>query len=116
MLEGRGDDNAQVLRDNGIATGLSRFNGGQAELSLFSELPVDSLVLDPSIVDRFAGPPRESLLHTAVERMIPLIREHGVAVLVPDLSTEERTAWWRRVEVDAAYGDHLAPAVPGYEL
>ncbi|XVS65942.1 EAL domain-containing protein [Actinosynnema sp. CA-299493] len=115
MLEGKGDDNAQVLRDNGISTGLTRFNGGQAELSLFGELPVDALVLDPSIVGRLAEP-HGSFLHTAVELMIPLIRDYGVAVLVPDLSTEERTAWWRRVEVDAAYGDHLAPVVPGYEL
>ncbi|ROP37773.1 PAS domain S-box protein [Saccharothrix texasensis] len=115
MLEGRGDDNAQVLRDNGISTGLTRFNGGQAELSLFGELPVDALVLDPSIVGRLAEP-HESFLHTAVELMIPLIRDYGVAVVVPDLSTEERTAWWRRVEVDGAYGDHLAPVVPGYEL
>ncbi len=115
MLEGRGDDNAQVLRDNGIATGLTRFNGGQAELSLLDELPVDALVLDPSVVRRLAERP-ESLLHDAVARMVELIRSSGVSVLVPDLSTRERAAWWTRVEVDAAFGDHLAPAVPGYEL
>ena len=115
MLEGMGDDNAQVLRDNGIATGLTRFNGGQAELSLLDELPVDALVLDPSVVGRLAERP-ESFLHDAVARMVALIRSSGVSVLVPDLATEEQAALWRRVEVDAAFGDHLAPAVPGYEL
>lgn len=115
MLEGVGEDNAQVLRDNGIATGLTRFNGGQAELSLLDELPVDALVLDPSVVSRLAERP-ESFLHTAVERMVALLRSSGVAVLVPDLSTEDRTRWWTRVEADAAFGDHLAPAVPSYEL
>ncbi|MFI9006419.1 putative bifunctional diguanylate cyclase/phosphodiesterase [Actinosynnema sp. NPDC053489] len=114
-LEGLGDDNAQVLRDNGIATGLTRFNGGQAELSLLDELPVDELVLDPSVVRRLAGRP-ESFLHDAVARMVALIRSSGVAVLVPDLATGEQVAWWARVGVDAAFGDHLAPAVPGYEL
>ncbi|MCE6997800.1 EAL domain-containing protein [Saccharothrix sp. S26] len=115
MLDGVGEDNAQVLRDNGIATGLTRFNGGQAELALLDELPVDALVLDPSVVRRLAERP-ESLLHTAVERMVALIRSSGVAVLVPDLSTEHQAAWWAGVEVDAAFGDHLAPAVPSYEL
>ncbi|MEV8439100.1 EAL domain-containing protein [Actinosynnema sp. NPDC051121] len=115
MLEGVDEDNAQVLRDNGIATGLSRFNGGQAELSLLDELPVDALVLDPSVVRRLAERP-ESFLHTAVARMVGLIRSSGVSVLVPDLSTAQRAAWWAEVEVDAAFGDHLAPAVPGYEL
>ncbi|MEU4764607.1 EAL domain-containing protein [Actinosynnema sp. NPDC023794] len=115
MLDGMGEDNAQVLRDNGISTGLTRFNGGQAELSLLDELPVDALVVDPSVVGRLADRP-ESFLHTAVARMVALIREAGVSVLVPALATAEQAAWWRRVEVDAAYGDHLAPAVPGYEL
>jgi diguanylate cyclase (GGDEF)-like protein/PAS domain S-box-containing protein len=115
MLDGVGDDNAQVLRDNGIATGLTRFNGGQAELSLLDELPVDALVLDPSVVRRLAERP-ESFLHTSVARMVGLIRSSGVSVLVPDLSTARRAAWWAEVEVDAAFGDHLAPAVPGYEL
>ncbi|PSL56532.1 PAS domain S-box-containing protein/diguanylate cyclase (GGDEF)-like protein [Saccharothrix carnea] len=115
MLAGMGEDNAQVLRDNGIATGLTRFNGGQAELALIDELQVDALVLDPSVVRRLAERP-ESFLHAAVERMVALIRSSGVAVLVPDLSTGEQAAWWTRVEVDAAFGDHLAPAVPSYEL
>jgi EAL domain-containing protein (putative c-di-GMP-specific phosphodiesterase class I) len=115
MLHGVDDDNAQVLRDNGVAAGLTRFNGGQAELSLLDELPVDALVLDPSVVRRLAERP-ESLLHDAVARMVGLVRSSGVSVLVPDVATEERAAWWARVEVDAAFGDHLAPAVPGYEL
>ncbi|OKI38030.1 diguanylate cyclase [Saccharothrix sp. CB00851] len=115
MLDGQGEDNAQVLRDNGIATGLTRFNGGQAELSLLDELPVDALVLDPSVVRRLAERP-ESFLRDAITRMVALIRSSGCSVLVPDLSTEERAAWWTRVEVDAAFGDHLAPAVPSYEL
>ncbi|WP_367131117.1 putative bifunctional diguanylate cyclase/phosphodiesterase [Saccharothrix sp. HUAS TT1] len=115
MLEGVGEDNAQVLRDNGIATGLTRFNGGQAELALLADLRVDALVLDPSVVRRLAERP-ESFLHEAVARMVGLIRLSGVSVLVPGIATEEQAAWWARVEVDAAFGDHLAPAVPGYEL
>ncbi|GAB2970947.1 EAL domain-containing protein [Saccharothrix stipae] len=115
MLDCVDDDNAQVLRDNGIAAGLTRFNGGQAELALLEEMPVDAVVLDPSVVRRLAERP-ESFLHDAVARMVDLIRSSGVSVLVPDVDTALRAAWWARVEVDAAFGDHLAPAVPGYEL
>ncbi|MGW4115819.1 EAL domain-containing protein [Actinosynnema sp. NPDC004786] len=115
MLDVPGDDTAQVLRDNGIAVGLTRFNGGQAELSLLDDLPVDALVLDPSVVRRLADRP-PSFLHEAVSRMVALIRDSGVSVTVPDVSTPDRADWWTGVGVDAAYGDHLAPAVPVYEL
>ncbi|NUT51044.1 MAG: EAL domain-containing protein [Saccharothrix sp.] len=115
MLGGTGDDNAQVLRDNGIATGLARFNGGQAELSLLDELPVDALVLDPSVVRRLAERPG-SFLRAAVAGMVGAIRSSGVTVVAPDITTDDRLSWWTGVEVDAAFGDHLAPAVPGYEL
>ncbi|MEU4740131.1 diguanylate cyclase [Actinosynnema sp. NPDC023658] len=115
MLDGAGEDNAQVLHDNGIGTGLARFNGGQAELSLLTDLPVDALVLEPSVVRRLAERP-ESFLHRGMAGMVGLIRSSGVSVLVPDLSTEGRVAWWTGTEADAAFGDHLAPAVPGYEL
>lgn len=115
MLDGDGEDNAQVLRDNGIAVGLTRFNGGQAELSLLGELPVDSLVLDLPVVRRLAEQP-EAFLHDAMSRMVGLIRSSGVSVVVPDLSTADREAWWARVGVDAAFGDHLAPPRPVYDL
>ncbi len=115
MLEGPGEDNAQFLRDNGIVTGLARFNGGQAELSLLADLPVDSLILDPSVVRRLAERPA-AFLHDAVARTVRLIRSSGVSVLVAGVSSADCAAWWTQVEVDAAFGDHLAPAVPGYEL
>lgn len=110
-----GQDNARVLRDSGITTGLSRFNGGQAELSLLAEVPVDALVLDPSVVCRLADGP-EGFLHDAITGMVGLVRRFGTAVLVPDVRDPERAAWWARVGVDAAFGDHFGPAVPGYEL
>lgn len=115
MFTDPGQDNAQVLRDSGIATGLCRFNGGQAELALIEELGVDALALDPSVVCGLADR-SEGLLHEAVTGMVALIRRFGVSVLVPDVSTAEQAAWWARVEADAAFGDHVGPAVPGYEL
>ncbi|MEU4802592.1 diguanylate cyclase [Actinosynnema sp. NPDC023587] len=108
-------DNAQVLRDNGIAVGLAGFNGGQAELSLVGELAVDALVLAPSVVRRLAAQ-RESLPHRAIGQMVRAIRESGIAVFVPDVPTPDLAAWWHGVGVDGAYGGFTGPAVPGYEL
>jgi len=110
-----GVDNAQVLRDNGIAVGLARFNGGQAELSLLGELSVDALLLAPSVVRRLAEQ-RESLPHRAIGQMVRAIRESGVAVYVPDVPTPELADWWRGVGVDGAFGPFAGPASPGYEL
>ncbi|WP_433269919.1 diguanylate cyclase domain-containing protein [Actinosynnema sp. CS-041913] len=114
MLTADGD-NAQVLRDNGIAVGLARFNGGQAELSLLGELSVDAMVLAPSVVRRLAEQ-RESLPHKAIGQMVAAIRESGVAVFVPDIPTDDLAGWWRNVGVDGAFGAFTGPAVPGYEL
>ncbi len=110
-----GGDNAQVLRDNGIAVGLARFNGGQAELSLLDEQAADALLLAPSVVRRLAEQ-RESLPHRAIGQMVRVIRESGVAVYVPDLDTVELADWWRAVGVDGGFGAFTGPAVPGYEL
>ncbi|CCH28876.1 diguanylate cyclase [Actinosynnema sp. NPDC047251] len=108
-------DNAQVLRDNGIAVGLAGFNGGQAELSLLGELAADALLLAPSAVRRLAGQ-RESLPHRAIGAMVRTIRESGIAVFVPDVPTPELARWWRGVGVDGAFGAFTGPAVPGWEL
>ncbi|MEV0681211.1 diguanylate cyclase [Actinosynnema sp. NPDC050436] len=108
-------DNAQVLRDNGIAVGLAGFNGGQAELSLLGEQVADALLLAPSVVRRLAGQ-RESLPHKAIGQMLRAIREAGTAVFVPEVETEEQAEWWREVGVDGAFGPFTGPAVPGYEL
>ncbi|MGM1059320.1 EAL domain-containing protein [Saccharothrix sp. Mg75] len=115
VLAGYGEDNAQVLRDNGIATGLAGFDGGQAELALLAELPVDALLLDPSVVRRLADRPG-SFLHRATTDLVALLRDTGVSVLVPDVATAESAAWWARAGADAAFGDHLGPPVPGYDL
>ncbi|RKT53218.1 bifunctional diguanylate cyclase/phosphodiesterase [Saccharothrix australiensis] len=110
-----GGDNAQVLRDNGIAVGLAGFNGGQAELSLLDELSVDAVVFAPSVVRRLAER-RGSPPHRAIAGLVRTIRESGVAVHVPDVPTREIAGWWRDLGADGAYGPFTGPAVPGYEL
>ncbi|MBP2334316.1 diguanylate cyclase (GGDEF)-like protein/PAS domain S-box-containing protein [Saccharothrix coeruleofusca] len=115
MLVAEGEDNARVLRDSGIATGLAAFNGGQAELALLEELAVDAVVLAPSVVRRLAG--REpGLLHRAIGLMLREIRASGVAVTVPGVDTEEQRTWWAGVGADHAFGEALGAPVPDYEL
>ncbi|GAA0258623.1 diguanylate cyclase [Saccharothrix mutabilis subsp. mutabilis] len=114
MLDEDGD-NAEVLREMGIALALSGFNGGQAELSLLGELPVDALVLAPSVVDRLAGE-EESLPHRAIGQMIETIRAAGYAVCVPDVPTPHLADWWAAKGADAAFGPFTGPPSPGYEL
>ncbi|MFI9813697.1 diguanylate cyclase domain-containing protein [Saccharothrix variisporea] len=114
MLDEPGD-NAEVLREMGIALALSGFNGGQAELSLLGELPVDALVLAPSVVRRLAVE-EESLPHQAIGLMISTIRASGYAVYVPDVPTPELAEWWGKREADAAFGPFTGEPLPGYEL
>lgn len=114
MLDEDGD-NAEVLREMGISLALSGFNGGQAELSLLGELPVDALVLAPSVVHRLAVE-EESLPHKAIGLMITTIRAAGFTVYVPDVPTPHLADWWAAKSADAAFGPFTGPPSMGYEL
>ncbi|WP_309112998.1 diguanylate cyclase domain-containing protein [Saccharothrix sp.] len=114
MLDEDGD-NAEVLREMGISLALSGFNGGQAELSLLGELPVDALVLAPSVVSRLAVE-EESLPHKAIGLMVRTIRASGYTVYVPDVPTTALANWWAETGADAAFGPFSGPPLPGYDL
>ncbi|MEU5695662.1 diguanylate cyclase [Actinosynnema sp. NPDC020468] len=115
MLDGSGDDNAQVLRDNGIVTGLTRFNGGQAELALLAELPVGALLVDPAVVRRLREV-EESLLHRAMAMMTQVIRDSGVSVSVPGVVDADQVRWWTEVGASCAFGPYFGDPIPDYEL
>ncbi|GAA3893870.1 diguanylate cyclase [Saccharothrix violaceirubra] len=115
MLDGAGEDNAQVLRDNGIAVGLTRYNGGQAELALARELGVDSLLVAPTVVRRLARED-ESVLHTAMSVMTGVVRRTGLAVAVPEVDTPTQARWWTGIGVDLVFGSYYGDPVPSWEL
>lgn len=112
-VESQGDDNAQVLADSGIATGLDEFHGGQEELALLTELPISSVTVAPSVVWRLADLTRDSLLHQAMSGMVAVVHRAGALVIVSGVRTEAEADWWASIGADAAQGDFFAaPRTP----
>jgi len=108
-VDSQGDDNAQVLADSGIATGLDEFHGGQEELALLTELPISSLTVAPSVVWRLADLTQDSLLHQAMTGMVAVVHRAGAIVIASGVRTEAEARWWAAIGADAAQGDFFAP-------
>ena len=113
VLTGGSDDNVQVLADSGIRTGLNAFHGGQDELALLTELPVDSVVIAGADVRRLAAEPdRDSVLHTAMTALVSVVHQAGVTVVATGVASEDEADWWAKIGADAAQGDFYAPPLP----
>jgi diguanylate cyclase (GGDEF)-like protein/PAS domain S-box-containing protein len=115
-VDSRGDDNAQVLSDSGIATGLDEFHGGQEELALLTELPISSLTVAPSVVRRLAALAQDSLLHQAMSSMVAVVHRAGAIVIASGVRTEAEASWWASIGTDAAQGEFFAPPQPAWEI
>ncbi|WP_199443398.1 putative bifunctional diguanylate cyclase/phosphodiesterase [Umezawaea beigongshangensis] len=102
------DDNAQVLTDSGVSTGLDGFLGGYDELVLLTQLPLRSLTT--------CRTPRDPLLRAAVREMVSVVHRADVTVLAADVATAEDAAWWESIGVEAARGDFFSPPVPADEV
>jgi diguanylate cyclase (GGDEF)-like protein/PAS domain S-box-containing protein len=110
MLDGDSGDNVQVLADSGISTGLNAFHGGQAELALLAELPIDSVTIAGADVRRLAAEPdRGSVLHNAMIALVSVVHQAGVTVVATGVSTEDEAEWWAKIGADAAQGEFYAP-------
>ncbi|ATE52964.1 diguanylate cyclase domain-containing protein [Actinosynnema pretiosum] len=110
------DDNAQVLRDNGVTTGLWAFNGGQAELSLVDALEVDALVFEPAAARRLSGQAVEGLLHRAMDGLAAVVRAAGVEIVAPCVDSAQDLEWWRGAGATSGFGELFGGPVAGYEL
>ncbi|WNV83425.1 diguanylate cyclase domain-containing protein [Umezawaea sp. Da 62-37] len=106
VLIGGSDDNVQVLTDSGIPTGLNDFHGGQDELALLSELPIDSVTIAPTTVRALAThTDRNPLLHNAMTSLVALVREAGITVTAAGVNTDTEADWWAQIGTDTAQGD-----------
>jgi diguanylate cyclase (GGDEF)-like protein/PAS domain S-box-containing protein len=102
------DDNAQVLTDSGVSTGLDGFLGGYDELVLLTRLPLRSLTTSRT--------PHDPLLREAVREVVAVVHRADVTVIAADVATEVDAAWWESIGVEAARGDFFSPPVPADEV
>jgi diguanylate cyclase (GGDEF)-like protein/PAS domain S-box-containing protein len=114
IVAGHGDalDNVDTLADIGVPTVLTRYGQAVGNLILLESLPVHGVELTGSLVRAAAQQP-DSMVHSALAGLIPLIRRTGIAVAVAGIDDDAQADWWRGAGADSARGAVFAPAVAG---
>ena len=77
----------QQLRDLGIGTALDDFGTGYASFDYLQELPLDTLKIDRSFIQRLNGPAANL---STVRAMTILARQLGLKVIAEGVETEEQ--------------------------
>jgi EAL domain-containing protein (putative c-di-GMP-specific phosphodiesterase class I) len=114
IVAGHGDalDNVDTLADIGVPTVLTRYGQAVGNLVLLESLPVHGVELTGSLVRAAAQQP-DSMVHSALAGLVPLIRRTGIAVAVAGIDDDAQADWWRGAGADSARGAVFAPAVAG---
>ncbi|NKE63604.1 EAL domain-containing protein, partial [Lentzea sp. PSKA42] len=98
-------DNLAVLAGMGVHVGLDDFGLGPLDPAIVSDLPVKSVRVARSLVERRSP---------YVTALMPLVRGAGLAVAVDGIAGAEQAHWWRAAGADFATGAHFGAAeTPG---
>lgn len=117
IVAGHGDalDNVATLADIGARTVLTRYGQAVGNLVLLESLPVHEVEMAGPLVLAAARQP-DSVVHSALASLVPLIRQAGTAVAVAGIDDAEQADWWRGAGADSARGALFAPPVPTQDV
>jgi diguanylate cyclase (GGDEF)-like protein len=103
------EDNVRVLADMGISIALLGF-GGVADVVHLEDLPVRTVAIAPTVVQRVAQPPGDgSAVARAVPAVFRLLHDCGVTILVRGIDTHNEADWWTSAGADIGQGTFLTP-------
>ena len=106
------EDNLRVLADMGITIALLEFSG-VADIVHLEDLPVQTVAIAPTVVQRVIQPPRGA---SAVARAIPavfqLLHDCGVTIIIRSINTHHEANRWKSAGADIGQGAFLAPPTP----
>ncbi|GLZ39039.1 EAL domain-containing protein [Actinokineospora sp. NBRC 105648] len=102
--DGVAEDNLGVLVDLGVRTVLTDFGHTRGDLACLEDLPIHSVRMSGAVVSRVVRPDPAALFTRSVAGLVPMVREVGISVLVPGISTEEQAKWWMGVGADLGTG------------
>lgn len=94
-------DNLAVLAGLGVHVGLDDFGLGPLDPAAVGDLPVKSVRVARSLVERRSP---------YVTALMPLVRGAGMTVAVDGIRSAEQAQWWRAVGADFATGEHFGAA------
>ena len=106
-------DNARALRALGVGIAIDDFGTGYSSLSYLGRLPVTSLKVDKSFVDRL-GQDRPS--HDLVGTIVELAHSFDLRTVAEGIESEEQAAILRSLGCQLGQGFLWSTAVPAEEL
>ena len=102
-------DNVRVLADMGISIALLEF-GGVADVAHLEDLPVRTVAIAPTVVQRVVQPPSDgSAVARAVPAVFSLLHDCGVTIIIRGINTHNEAHWWKSAGADIGQGTFLAP-------
>jgi diguanylate cyclase (GGDEF)-like protein/PAS domain S-box-containing protein len=109
-------DNVRVLADMGISIALLEF-GGVADVAHLEDLPVRTVAIAPTVVQRVVQPPSDaSAVARAVPTVFSLLHDCGVTIIIRGINTHNEAHWWKSAGADIGQGTFLAPPTPPDEI
>ena len=102
-----------LAREAGFAVALDDFGTGYSSLSLLRDLPLDTIKIDRSFVQRMAGSPTDAAI---VESILDLAGHLHLGVVAEGVETASEAAHLAGLGATRAQGYLYAPAVPAEKL
>lgn len=110
------EDNVRVLADMGISITLLEF-GGIADVVHLEDLPVQTVAIAPTVVQRVIQPPDDlSAVTRTVPAVVQLLHDCGVTVIVRGIDTHNEAHWWKSAGADIGQGTFLTSPAPPDEI
>jgi len=104
----------EELHADGFNIALAQFGGRYGSLSLLRELPISGLKLDRALLGEDGRPHSADLV--LLEASIAIGRDRGLTVIADGVETERQAALVRGLQVNAAQGPWIGPAMTASSL
>ena len=115
LLEDRGSAERVVaaLRGIGVGVSLDDFGVGHSSLARLGAIPLDSVKIDRSFLERIDVDPREA---TLVRGVLRLARDMGLPVVAEGVERPQQLEMLRQMDCPMAQGFLLAPPMPAADV
>lgn len=103
----------EELRDHGVRVSLDDFGTGFSSVSYLNELPIDTLKIDKSFVDKVI---EDESTRIITESIINMVKKLGYESVAEGVETDEQFAYLKRIGCDVIQGYLLGKPMPVEEV
>ena len=101
------------LREHGVRISLDDFGTGFSSVSYLNELPIDTLKIDKSFVDKVMG---DEATRIITESIINMVKKLGHESVAEGVETQEQFAYMKKIGCDVIQGYLLGKPMPAEEV